>query len=131
MVVDGVDQLMALFGVRDENVETIRRELNVEIFAHGNEITLSGEEEKVRQARAVLEMQLYMTAKKDRAGPVKARGHDDLAAARSRACVDGGLNRGGAERLAVRSRAESDDRIRHDRILLNMISAVFRAQYVV
>ena len=29
MVVDGVDQLMALFGVRDENVETIRRELNV------------------------------------------------------------------------------------------------------
>ena len=55
MVVDGVDQLMALFGVRDENVETIRRELNVEIFAHGNEITLSGDEEKVRQARAVLE----------------------------------------------------------------------------
>ena len=63
MVVDGVDQLMALFGVRDENVETIRRELNVEIFAHGNEITLSGEEEKVRQARAVLERLLGIVAR--------------------------------------------------------------------
>ena len=55
MVVENVDQLMALFGVRDENVELIRRELNVEIFAHGNEITLSGEEDKVRLARVVLE----------------------------------------------------------------------------
>ena len=54
---------MALFGVRDENVETIRRELNVEIFAHGNEITLSGEEEKVRQARAVLERLLGIVAR--------------------------------------------------------------------
>ncbi len=63
MVVDGVDQLMALFGVRDENVETIRRELNVEIFAHGNEITLSGDEEKVRQARAVLERLVGIVAR--------------------------------------------------------------------
>ena len=55
MVVENVDQLMALFGVRDENVELIRRELDVEIFAHGNEITLSGDEEKVRLARVVLE----------------------------------------------------------------------------
>ena len=55
MVVENVDQLMALFGVRDENVELIRRELDVEIFAHGNEITLSGEEEKTRLARVVLE----------------------------------------------------------------------------
>jgi len=53
--VENVDQLMALFGVRDENVELIRRELNVEIFAHGNEIALSGEEDKVRLARLVLE----------------------------------------------------------------------------
>ena len=55
MVVENVDQLMALFGVRDENVELIRRELSVEIFAHGNEITLSGEADKVRLARVVLE----------------------------------------------------------------------------
>lgn len=55
LVVESVDQLMALFGVRDENVETIRRELNVEIFAHGNEITFTGEEEKVAQARAVMQ----------------------------------------------------------------------------
>ena len=55
IVVENVDQLMALFGVRDENVELIRRELNVEIFAHGNEITLSGEDEAVTLARLVLE----------------------------------------------------------------------------
>ena len=55
MVVENVDHLMALFGARDENVELIRRELNVEIFAHGNEITLSGEEDKVNLARVVLE----------------------------------------------------------------------------
>ncbi len=55
LVVENVDQLMTLFGVRDENVELIRHELNVEIFAHGNEITLSGEAEKVRLARVVLE----------------------------------------------------------------------------
>ena len=55
LVVENVDQLMALFGVHDENVELIRRELNVEIFAHGNEITLSGEPDKVSLARVVLQ----------------------------------------------------------------------------
>ena len=61
------------------------------------------------QARAVLKMQLHMAPKKDRAGSVKARGYDHPAAARSRARVDGGLNRGSAERLAARGRAEIDD----------------------
>ena len=53
--VESTDQFMALFGIRDEHVETIRSELSVEIFAHGNEITISGEEEKVRLARLVLD----------------------------------------------------------------------------
>ena len=79
MVVDGVDQLMALFGVRDENVETIRRELNVEIFAHGNEITLSGEEEKVRQARAVLERLLGIVARGENIDKTRIRYAVELA----------------------------------------------------
>ena len=54
MVVESVDQLMTLFGAHDENIELIRHELNVEIFAHGNEVTLSGEPEKVALAKTVL-----------------------------------------------------------------------------
>ena len=56
-----------------------------------------------------LKMQLHMAPKKDRAGSVKARGYDHPAAARSRARVDGGLNRGSTERLAARGCAEIDD----------------------
>ncbi len=55
MTVESVDLFMSLFGVRDENVDLIRRELGVEIFARGNEITISGEEEKVTLAHTVLE----------------------------------------------------------------------------
>ncbi len=63
MIVESVDLFMALFGVRDENVDLIRRELGVEIFAHGNEITMSGEEEKVRLAHLVLERLLGILAR--------------------------------------------------------------------
>ena len=88
MVVDGVDQLMALFGVRDENVETIRRELNVEIFAHGNEITLSGEEEKVRQARAVLERLLGIVARGESIDKTRIRYAVELAGEGNADCID-------------------------------------------
>ena len=54
MTVGNVDQLMALFGPHDENVDLVRRETGAEIFARGGEITLSGEEEAVRLARLVL-----------------------------------------------------------------------------
>ena len=54
MIVDSSDHFMALFGARDENVELIRRELSVEIFAHGNEIAISGEPAKVALARLVM-----------------------------------------------------------------------------
>ena len=54
MTVGNVDQLMALFGPHDENVDLVRRETGAEIFARGGEITLSGEEEAVCLARLVL-----------------------------------------------------------------------------
>ena len=63
MTVESVDLFMALFGVRDENVDLIRRELGVEIFARGNEITISGDEEKVRLAQLVLERLLGILAR--------------------------------------------------------------------
>ena len=43
MEVDRSDQFIALFGLHDENLKLIRDELGVEIFAHGSEITISGE----------------------------------------------------------------------------------------
>ena len=36
MTVGNVDQLMALFGPHDENVDLVRRETGAEIFAHGD-----------------------------------------------------------------------------------------------
>ena len=62
LVVDSVDQLMALFGAHDENIDLIRHELNIQIFAHGNEIALSGEEEKVHLGMTVLRKLLSVIA---------------------------------------------------------------------
>ena len=62
MTVGNVDQLMALFGPHDENVDLVRRETGAEIFAHGGEITLSGEEEAVRLAHLVLDKLLAILA---------------------------------------------------------------------
>ena len=53
--VESPDEFLKLFGMHDENIELIRRELAVEIFAHGDEITITGEEEKVRVAKITLE----------------------------------------------------------------------------
>ena len=62
MTVGNVDQLMALFGPHYENVDLVRRETGAEIFAHGDEITLSGEEEAVRLAHLVLDKLLAILA---------------------------------------------------------------------
>ena len=62
MTVGNVDQLMALFGPHDENVDLVRRETGAEIFARGGEITLSGEEEAVRLAHLVLDKLLAILA---------------------------------------------------------------------
>ncbi len=62
MTVGNVDQLMALFGPHDENVDLVRRETGAEIFAHGDEITLSGEEEAVCLAHLVLDKLLAILA---------------------------------------------------------------------
>ena len=72
MTVGNVDQLMALFGPHDENVDLVRRETGAEIFAHGDEITLSGEEEAVRLAHLVLDKLLAILAGRASTAPASA-----------------------------------------------------------
>ena len=79
MYVDEPERFIALFGLNDENIDLIRRELNVQIFAHGNEITLTGEEEKVRLARLTLDKLLEIIARGDPIDRSRIRYAIDLA----------------------------------------------------
>ncbi|MEG1605840.1 MAG: PhoH family protein [Clostridia bacterium] len=54
MRVDSQDAFVNLFGLRDENVDLIKHELDVELFAHGDEITISGDEEKAELCKTIL-----------------------------------------------------------------------------
>ena len=67
MEVESVDRVMALFGVRDENVGLLKQELGVEVFARGTELTITGEEDKVHLARLVMDKLLGIL---DRGEPV-------------------------------------------------------------
>ena len=55
MEIASPDQFMAIFGLKDENMQLLKEELGVEIFAHGSEVTISGEEEKAELCKEVLE----------------------------------------------------------------------------
>jgi phosphate starvation-inducible PhoH-like protein len=55
MSVESPEQFIGMFGIREENIPLFREELGVEIYAHGSEITLSGEPDKVALARQTLE----------------------------------------------------------------------------
>lgn len=79
MYVDEPERFIALFGLNDENIDLIRRELNVQIFAHGNEITLTGEEDKVRLARLTLDKLLEIIARGDAIDRSRIRYAIDLA----------------------------------------------------
>jgi phosphate starvation-inducible PhoH-like protein len=53
--VDRPDHFIALFGLNDENIALLREELGVEIYAHGSQVTIMGEESKAELCRTVLE----------------------------------------------------------------------------
>ncbi len=55
MSIETPEQFIGMFGIREENIPLFREELGVEIYAHGGEITLSGDPEKVALARLTLE----------------------------------------------------------------------------
>ena len=54
-VVEDVGSLMPLFGLNDENIELIKKELGISLFTRGGEITLTGEEDSVSAAITTLE----------------------------------------------------------------------------
>ena len=55
MSVDAPEEFIGMFGIREENIPLFKEELGVDIYAHGGEITLSGDPEKVSLARLTLE----------------------------------------------------------------------------
>ena len=55
MSVDAPEQFINMFGIREENIPLFKEELGVDIYAHGGEVTLSGDPEKVSLARLTLE----------------------------------------------------------------------------
>ena len=54
-VVEDAGSLMPLFGLNDENIELIKKELGISLFTRGGEIILTGEEDSVSAAITTLE----------------------------------------------------------------------------
>ena len=55
MQLESPEQFIGLFGIREENLPLFKDELNVELFIHGNEVTLSGAPDRVDLAQRTLE----------------------------------------------------------------------------
>ncbi len=79
MQVDSADHFISLFGLHDENVDILRRELGVEIFAHGGEITISGEREKAELCKVVLKKLLEIVQRGEAVDQTRLRYAIDLA----------------------------------------------------
>ncbi|MDL2206677.1 PhoH family protein [Eubacteriales bacterium OttesenSCG-928-N13] len=54
IVIEEPDQFINLFGLRDENIDLLKQELDVEIYVHGTEISIIGREDKAELCKAVL-----------------------------------------------------------------------------
>ncbi len=63
MSMDTPEQFIGIFGIREENMPIFREELGVELYAHGNEITITGEPEKVSLAKLTLQTLCDIVAK--------------------------------------------------------------------
>ena len=63
--VDVPEQFIALFGIREENMRLFREELDVDIYAHGGEVTFTGDADKVARARLTLEKLLEIIQRGD------------------------------------------------------------------
>ena len=55
MTMDTPEQFIGIFGIREENIPIFKEELGVEIYAHGGEVVITGDPEKVSLARLTLE----------------------------------------------------------------------------
>ena len=63
MVLDTSEQFMGIFGLREENLPIFRDELGVELYAHGNEIAITGDRDKVELAKLTLQTLADIVAK--------------------------------------------------------------------
>ena len=55
MMMDTPEQFIGIFGIREENMPIFREELGVELYAHGNEVVITGDPEKVSLAKLTLQ----------------------------------------------------------------------------
>ncbi len=78
--VDDSEHLLSLFGINDENLELIKKELGISIYAHGTDITLTGDETNVETARLTLEKLLEIIKRGDSIDKTRIRYAIDLAA---------------------------------------------------
>ena len=78
--IDSPEQFMAIFGLKDENMQLLREELGVEIYAHGSEVQISGEEEKAELCKEVLERLREIVAQGDPIDRTRIRYAIELAA---------------------------------------------------
>lgn len=53
--IENSEQFIGLFGIREENIALFKDELGVDILAHGEDVALTGEPDKVELARLTLE----------------------------------------------------------------------------
>jgi len=55
ITMESPEQFINIFGIREENIPIFKEELGVEIFAHGDEVQITGDEDKVQLAKLTLE----------------------------------------------------------------------------
>ena len=55
MTMETPEQFIGIFGIREENIPIFREELGVDIHAHGNDVIINGDPDKVALARETLE----------------------------------------------------------------------------
>lgn len=79
MLVEESEYFLSLFGVNDENIELIMKELDVNIFARGGEINITGAEENVKTAKSTLEKLLEIVKNGDSIDKTRIRYAIDLA----------------------------------------------------
>ena len=61
--VSNVDEISALFGSFDENINFIQRQYGVAVLSRGTDIRISGEEDGVRRAESAVKTMLYLIKK--------------------------------------------------------------------
>ena len=76
---DSPDEFINLFGLRDENVEVLKSELNVDLFMHGDEIAITGDAEKAELCKTVLTRLQQIVARGERVDRSRIRYAIELA----------------------------------------------------